>query len=241
MKTFYCALTFLVSVVSFSFLSLFPHNKEEIPLSMNLYSYIIKFAFPPAVTTKGLYIYYKGKPYPFIDNNLCIITEKKCTRFTVIITQAVDSVVNKNQKKYFKRKKKIPFLWYDLDLIFDNPLDPFINCPRYHWRITPRPEYKASERIPDNAIIILLNANFIEDLTIMEIKDHCSEQEFPQAPTFCTIYFPLIKIKKDLSIAEWEKSLIKQALDLDIKTLHKTGEPHIQQVNPQHIITLPGA
>ncbi|MGC2310290.1 MAG: hypothetical protein WA432_01555 [Candidatus Babeliaceae bacterium] len=205
-----------------------------------LHSYIIKLlTASSALKATGLNVYYKGNPFVFNEENICVITEKKRRTFTVVITQEIEIVIKKNQKKYFKLKKDAHFLWYDLDLVVDDPVDPFITHAQYHWHINPRLPQEVAARIPDNALIILLDPDFIEELHNPELELHKKNQLIEQNSRAFTLYFPLIKIKKDITPQQFKQSLMKHACELEMKTLHKTPEVALKQVNQQHIITLP--
>jgi hypothetical protein len=223
---FYIFISFLLL---FSDLTL----SKSLQNNQSVISFVIKLTTSLFIKAKGLRAYYKGNPFIFNDENICIVSEKKRHTFTLIIVKDTHLIMESNRKKYFKLKPNAPFLWYDLDLFFDDPLDSFIKNPHYHWHINPRKPEDVSLRIPEDALIILLDPHFIEELYIppySHVTNKCNA---------LTIYLPYIKIKEHITTQEFEKALIQHLLDFEIKTFHKTPEIIVEKINEQHIITLP--
>ncbi len=239
-KNIYLLVIILIFTSGSSLYSFFEQKKQA------YYSYILRLVFPPTLqATEGLSCNYKGMPLS-LSNKWCVIPETQETlTFSLIITNEVEFRNSGNTVRYLKRVPSTPFAWYDLTLtkVPFNPEKPWQKL--YHWKIEEKPEAEAPLRIPEHAIIIFMDPDFVEtiveqDFGIEDFGDEeelgDSQKEFNGQPN--SIELPVIIIKKNISPEKLEENLVyTQMAALDLKTISNLDTAIIKKIDEPIIMS----
>lgn len=164
--------------------------------------------------------FYKGTPLKLGKN--CTSFSGDTQALTVLITpQASFESVRGNNIRGISRLPDQPFCWYDLTLRAD------INGKAYVWEIKKLDAKEAPLQIPEHAIILCFNPEFIEGL------------KTPGAiETSGTIALPTIIIRSDTEQEPFDAACNEAWLaSLELRTIHQEPSVHIQK-EPQVIISL---
>jgi len=134
--------------------------------------------------------------------------EKTCTSFSLVITSSLQYESEKNTVQYLKVNPNHPYKFYRMELMkaprrrYRVPSEKNLPEPKDQW-IVAQEELEENGRIPDDAIIVLLNADYVETIR--------ADEGFE---------LPTIVIKDDiLAIAGSEKKLHDDAIELLLSSL----------------------
>ena len=197
--------------------------------------------FPKSVkTVPQVCIYYGGERFPCeVDqesNRACFMlpVDKACTTFFFLITEALSFESEDNTVQYLKADQ--PYKFYQMELVrvpkkrYRLPLKK--EKPKKEikdrWMIVKR-DLKLDGRIPDDAIIVLLDENYVENVR----EDKAFE-------------LPTIVIKDNvLEIAGSEEKLQDKAVELllsslDYGPLHVNAKIHTKQEQQKIIVAMAG-
>ncbi len=161
----------------------------------------------------GLKAYYKGFKID-LSKGLAILPEiTRQTYFSFVITPEVDLCCSEqdNSVKYLKRSKTAPILWFDatLRLAVVQEGEKKLEEPWYYWDIQKRASEELPERLPEQAIIILIDPRIIS--TIQTTKQE----------SVGTIFLPSIVFSQELTVNELENALTFAAISsIDLDTVH---------------------
>ena len=154
--------------------------------------------------------------------------DKLCTTFHLVITDGLSFEAQDNTVQCLKINPKHSYKFYEMELIKATQKQTSPDKKKQntdHWIVT---EHKLVDgKIPDEAIIVLLNANYIQHLR--------ADRGFE---------LPAIVVKKNvLSIAGSEKKLQDKAIELlltslDYNPLHETIKAHTKQDKQKVIIAM---
>ncbi|MCK5633137.1 hypothetical protein KAH94_05275 [bacterium] len=167
--------------------------------------------------------------------------DKACTTFSIIIIHLKDlqwvskkNTVHYNTVNYYKAKANSSYKFYDLELVkapfkrYRTPSETLKNKQekKGHWNIEEK-KLSAEGKIPDDTIIVLYNAEYVDNLE--------GNNSFE---------LPTIIIKNDiLTLAGSEKKLHDDAIELllesiDHNPLHSHVQIHTRQDKQKIIIAM---
>lgn len=159
--------------------------------------------------------------------------DKACTHFSLLITEGLQFESEENTIQYLKVDTKKPYKFYNMELV---------KAPRKRYRVPIEKQEKKKEkdrwivtqdelgqdgRIPDDTIIVLLNADYVHEVR--------GDESFE---------LPTIFIKKNvLNIAGSEKKLHDKSIELllsslDYNPLHANSKTHTRQDREKIIVAM---
>lgn len=193
----------------------------------NIYS--IKTKLPAAISNvESLPAYYKGYKVDLRDGRAEIPECGESQTFTVIFTENVEFCTRGKTVRCLKRIKNQPYSWYDLTLSFHTEKHDDEDKRVYSWSIEKRKENDVPERIPEHALVVLTDPDFIETL-----------KPEPSIPGSVDVVLPTIVFKDDLNVEEFNdtvmQTIIGPALDLD--AIHSKSGPACMAQQGSAVIT----
>jgi hypothetical protein len=156
--------------------------------------------------------------------------DKRRTSFTVIITESIQFASEDNTIMYLKLAKNQSYKFFSIQLIkMENAIieNDKRKDPTYEWIIEQQHINLLDGRIPDDALIICMNPNFIQGLEGGN-----------------SVEFPKIIVKSDVvqlagSESKFEDSYAKLLLSsLDTDAIHANIHEEVKQNNQRSRITL---
>jgi len=179
-----------------------------------------------------------------IDNEgkrACFILpiDKACETFYLVITEALAFQTEGNTVQYLKVMPECSYKFYEMQLVRapkktyripsqKKTSDSSKKKKKDHWVVSAK-ELSDEKQIPDDAIIVLLNAEYVKDVK--------PENGFE---------FPKIVIKNDvLEIAGSESALQDKAIELllssiDYNPIHATSKTHTRQDQQKILVAMTG-
>ncbi|MFA6066689.1 MAG: hypothetical protein WC707_05915 [Candidatus Babeliaceae bacterium] len=214
-------LKIVVYVFLYSLCGAYYHARAYNNTQKTTYSYILKLQLPQHLLgASGPWISYKGNPLS-LDAHWCVIPERQeIVTCSVIISQNIKYKSEGNNVQYLYRDENDPCAWYDLTL------QTHIASPRKKesfplWRIEERLLTEVPVRIPENAIIVLINPRFVDHL-----EEHKEKNEHKKT----TVRLPDIVIKQDVPLKDWNNAIHYSNLAfIDLKAILNKERQEIYQ------------
>lgn len=184
----------------------------------NAYSYILKLRLARTVKlNEPIYAFYKGKPLELGTNCAIISESSKVPAFSIIITPEVTHEAEGNNVRYLRRKEEMPFTWYDLTLrthLQDEDLEKTSS-----WDIKKLEADEAPLQIPEHAIVVYYNPEFIEKLDTTTATDTCKNID---SAISHVIPLPTIVMRSDIDEEELNFACVEALLaSPELRTIHK--------------------
>ncbi len=186
-------LPILFSVI---FLNLTPTNAAN-KTSQNQITYILSLNLPEKIkNAPTINASYKGYRLAF-ENKLCYITEaKQSNNFVLVITPEVEPKIEGKSVKYLERSKDKPCrLFYISNFNFND-------LGNLDWTVEEEKPENLPIKLPEDAIIILMNPNYIEKIQPINSTNKNNNLK----------HLAEIIIKKDVSQDELDHESIYSAL-----------------------------
>ena len=206
----------IISLFAFTLLSLttqqlLTHTKQE------AYSYILKVRLARNMKlSEPIPGFYKGKPLELGADCAIIPESNKVSTFSIIITPEVTHEAEGNNIRYLRRKEEMPFAWYDLTLRTQTQDEDTEKITI--WDIKKLESDEAPVQIPEHAIVIYYNPDFIEKLEDMNRTETCKTIDLASR----VIALPAIVIRSDIDEEELNQACIEALLaSLEPRTLHQ--------------------
>lgn len=179
--------------------------------SQTQFPYILRIHFPTHIKKiPSIYGYYKGQQLTFENDMTLFFDPQQRTHFTLVITPEVAHQATDNHIKYLRRKPDVECSVYSLDREYD----PEAGTTK-GWKIQQEDLKSLPERLPDDALILLLDPSLITSISYSKAHDTKTG----------IINLPSIFIKTALSQEELDSAALHGILaSLDINAFHKRIE-----------------
>ena len=202
----------VLTIMSVSAQALCAQTKQE------AFSYILKVRLARNMKlNEPIPGFYKGKPLELGTSCAIIPESNKVSTFSVIITPEVTHEAEGNNIRYLRRKEAMPFAWYDLTLRIQPQEEDSEKVTI--WDIKKLDPHEAPLQIPEHAIIIYYNPDFIEKLEDMTRAETCKEIDLHASRI---IALPAIVIRPDIDEEELNHACVEALLaSLEPRTLHQ--------------------
>jgi hypothetical protein len=176
----------------------------------------------------GLKAYYKGYKIDFSKGTALLPETQPQTFFSFIITPEIELVCSKNDNSisYLQRAKHAPIDWYDVSLItiITDANNKKLIEPAYQWMVEKRDTSAIPDRLPDQAIIILLNPKLIQTMSTTEQAQEGS------------LLLPSLVFNTETSAQELEEALTYATLSsIDLDTVHVSAAESFTKSRVQEI------
>ncbi len=161
----------------------------------------------------GLKAYYKGFKID-LSKGIAMLPEiTHQTYFSFVVTPEIELCCSQqdNSVKYLKRAPSAPVSWFDATLRLDlsGEQDKSKIEPHYYWEIEKRTTDQIPERIPEQAIIVLIDPRHI---TTIQTTEQGADG---------TIFLPSLVFAQDASATDLETALTFAAISsIDLDTVH---------------------
>lgn len=211
-------ITFAACAAQFNF----PENVNFGQIKPESYSYFLRIQFPNIKKMPLIRGYYKGTPLEF-ENDFCIIPEDKdYCNFTIFITKPEDAPQPKSDRnniKYLKRMSDNCRLFYISRCISCDNSDEKL------WKVKEEKIANLPGRIPDDAIILLMDPEHISQL-----KEEVESKSIEKIGRNNLVNLPKIIIKSDISqeILE-EVANIAALAAIDLRATHRAEKKEIRK------------
>lgn len=182
------------------------------------YSYILKLRLARNIKlNEPVYAFYKGKPLELGTNCAIISENSKVPTFSIIITPDVTHEAEGNNVRYLRRKEDMPFAWYDLTLRTQTQDEDAEKITT--WDIKKLDADEAPLQIPEHAIVVYYNPEFVEKLDTMSATERCKNID---TSTSRVIALPAIVFRSDVDEDELNFACVEALLaSLELRTIHK--------------------
>lgn len=193
------------------------------------YAYTLCIQLPNTIKKTPVFCgYYKGEPLEF-EQNFCIIHEAFLSNhFSLFITSPENSPQPKsdgNNVKYLERIKSKPYKLYNFNRTE--------NDDTYSWHVEEEKDLMPL-RIPDDAIILLINPEYIESITE---NNELSQEKTVGLTKLITL--PKVVLKHTLQQEELAKASDTALLaSLDLRAIHRKQEKTIKTASSGSVISM---
>lgn len=231
----YFKLLFTLSIACINFSTLCFNNSLSLLNSFSVqeptqefYSYILRLQFPHAIS-KSLILcgYYKGEELEF-DTDFCtLIQTQEAPQFALFIAKPEHAPRPKSDGKniyYLERRAHAPCrLFYFTRRTSSTNAQALEGKPL--WLIEEEQESNIPTRIPDDAIILLINPNYIQ-----EVKEKTADKYTEKIGATTLINLPTIILKPTLTQEQLQQASDTSLLaSLDLKAIHRRMPKTIKQ------------
>lgn len=193
-------------------LSLFVVTGILFPFSGFGQSFVMCAHSPHDISKSPISVYFLGFKID-LGEGPALLPDCGSTPCDIIIGYVSEFTSRENNVKYLKREPQNPYLWFSLQLSasHETSTDDFDNPVVYKWTITKRNPDKMSLRVPEKAIVILMDPSLIEDI-----------QDTESISTQGSIQLPTIKIKQSVTKEQLDEALsIAAIIALDLDAIHR--------------------
>lgn len=223
-KVFFSALYLFLFMFTINSESFFTDVKD---INKERISYILRVEFPDFITKiPNLCAYYKGYAINFVDNICLIPQDNYINQLMLVITPEINHKSEGNNIKYLERIENKPCRIFYITSKLDKN-----NC--VSWYCQEENIEDLPLRLPDGALVLLLNPNYVESLSYDE------EYESFKNSSGTLINLPKIIIKQDVKIEEINNSMNYIWLAAcDIRAIHSNLKTRLKKTcqNNQEII-----
>lgn len=171
-------------------------------------TYLLKLKFPQTIREMpGLSGCYRGNPLD-LQEHWCMLPEaQEVYAFSIVITPEIAYKTTGNNVKYLKRQTGSACRWFDITLHLDK------KTGNYSWDVEEKARHDMPMRLPDHAIIIFLNPDFVDT-----VRTLAADEEERSALNI--IVLPVIVLKKNVTAQDLdESSVYPQLALLDLKPI----------------------
>lgn len=175
-------------------------------------SFVMCAHSPHDISKSPISVYFLGFKID-LGEGPALLPDCDATPCDIIIGYVSEFTSRENNVKYLKRESENPYLWFSLQLSADREAstENFENPIVYKWTVTKRNPDKMSLRVPEKAIVILMDPSLVEDL-----------QDTESISTQGSIQLPTIKIKQSVTKEQLNDALsIAAIIALDLDTIHR--------------------
>lgn len=142
---------------------------KDIEISNNKktnFYYKLRIKFPENLESQYKFCaYYKGKTLDFVNDIATIEEQSEINKFILVLTKEINFKSEGKHIVYLERKNKKACNFYYINGIYDQDDKNIID-----WKIEKEDINKLPLRLPDKAIIILINPKFIKGLEFKKEK-----------------------------------------------------------------------
>ena len=105
-----------------------------------------------------------------MNTNFCIINEDlKASSFTIIVTSDISRKAEEKNVYCLERKENLPCKLFYVNQIEKSSKSENSNDYDIEWHIEKENNIKSMpKKLPDNAIVILLDPDYVDDLKVLE-------------------------------------------------------------------------
>jgi hypothetical protein len=182
-------------------------------------TYITRIIFPTALKNiPTLYGYYKGYKVEF-DKDYCIIPEDEVyTYFPIIITQEVNHELSGNNIRYLARIPEKPCRLFH------------VSFKDKQWSVEEEDTKKLPIKIPENALVLLLNPDHVDALQEVKTAENTSEN---------VLNLPSIHIKPTVTEQELNATSIYTLLaGLDSNAIHTSIDKKLKKERSTVVLSM---
>ncbi len=179
--------------------------------------YSVKTKLPTTIPAlESLPSYYKGHSINLREGRAELPECGESQTFSVIFTQNIGFAAKGNTVRYLKLITGEPYLWYDLTLSFRTEKHDDEEKRIYSWSVEKRNADDVPERVPEHALVVITNPDFIETL-----KPEIS------IPGAVDIVLPTIVFKDSIDPQELQESVMQAIIGpaLDLDAIHSKNVP----------------
>lgn len=207
---------------------------QSVPLKDNT-SYILRVRYPNTITKQpNLRAYYKG--YKYEIGNMGIITDQaEANTLFIVITDQIKHKCENERIQYLER-------------IANNPCRAFFlsskttNSDTSQWQIAEENIQNVPLRLPEDAMVILLDANMIETLKESPnkfIEDFKKNHEYnPNDSKRTIVYLPELIIKENINQSQIDLASAYASLCcIDLEALHVSPKKEVK-IERERIVEL---
>ncbi|HAU30273.1 TPA: hypothetical protein DCW54_01425 [Candidatus Dependentiae bacterium] len=189
------------------------NNQSTYALTAQLPKQSVQLSNNKELSLPGLKAYYKGFKIDLCKGLAMLPEITQQSYFSFVITPEIElcCAQRDNSVKYLKRAPNTPVTWFDVTLRLKNSdeLNKKNPEPHYVWEVERRSLDEIPERIPEQAIIVLIDPKLISTLQTTE-QDAAG-----------TIFLPSLVFAQDISATELETALTFAAISsIDLDTVH---------------------